>query len=130
MNVKLGGELWGVQIPLGNAMFVGIDLWKDSQTQQRVAAFVSTLNSPGHKYKATRFFSRVSFENRGTDFISSLEIFMRDALYKFRAFNNGEFPNKIIVYRDGVSDGQFDAIKASELPQLTRALESVYGPNL
>ena len=33
--------------------------------------------------------------------------------------NTKKRPEKIIVYRDGVSEGQFDAVVREELPQVT-----------
>ena len=33
--------------------------------------------------------------------------------------NTRKRPEKIIVYRDGVSEGQFDAVVREELPQVT-----------
>jgi aubergine-like protein len=34
---------------------------------------------------------------------------------------NGVFPEKIIIYRDGVSDGQLALVKDSEIPQIEKA---------
>ena len=35
--------------------------------------------------------------------------------------NNGELPQKILIYRDGVGDGQIKAVKEYELSQFTAA---------
>lgn len=59
INVKLGGEPWGVSIPLNNLMVCGIDTYHDSQVKGRsVAAVVCSLNSA-----CTRYFSKVMFQH-------------------------------------------------------------------
>ena len=40
---------------------------------------------------------------------------------------NGVLPEKIIVYRDGVGDGQLDAVAEHELPQVRDALRAGIG---
>ena len=130
MNCKLGGEIWAVRIPFRSFMVVGIDLWKDSVTKKRVCAFVSSTNSNREKLNCTRYFSRCSLENPGSDYVTCLEIFMKDALYKFRQVNQ-TLPTQIYIYRDGVSDGQFDAVSNCEIPQIQNAFASFedYSPS-
>lgn len=36
----------------------------------------------------------------------------------FKSRNNGKLPSQIIIYRDGVSDSQFQSIVTSELPSI------------
>ena len=38
---------------------------------------------------------------------------------------NQVFPDRIIVYRDGVSDGQFDAVSQFEVPQIKKSFKYV-----
>ena len=38
---------------------------------------------------------------------------------------NQVFPDRIIVYRDGVSDGQFDAVAKFEVPQIKKSFKYV-----
>ena len=38
---------------------------------------------------------------------------------------NGSFPEKIIIYRDGVSDGQLALVKDSEIPQIEKAFKAL-----
>ena len=46
------------------------------------------------------------------------------ALKKYHAVN-GELPEKIIVYRDGVGDGQLPAVVEHELKQIAEAVKLV-----
>ena len=106
-------------------MVVGVDLWKDSVKQTRVTAFVSSVNAfQENKLNSTKYFSRCMHEPRRTDFITSIGLFMRDALVKFRE-SNGQLPQYIILYRDGVSDGQIDLIREAEVTQLNQAFSTI-----
>lgn len=68
----------------------------------------------------TKWQSQTAYQEREigdhlkTFFIRALEIF-RD--------KNGEFPAKIIVFRDGVGDGQLDHCRRYEIPQFEATLK-------
>lgn len=34
----------------------------------------------------------------------------------FKVANNGTYPKKVIIYRDGVGEGQETVVKSSEVP--------------
>ena len=36
-------------------------------------------------------------------------------------------PDRIIIFRDGLSESQFEMCKTLELPQVTQAIEQIYG---
>jgi len=38
---------------------------------------------------------------------------------------NQTFPDRIIIYRDGVSDGQLDAVADFEVPQIKKSFKYV-----
>ena len=44
------------------------------------------------------------------------------ALRAYHAIN-GALPDRILIYRDGVSDGQLETVKKHELPQVMKALQ-------
>ena len=41
---------------------------------------------------------------------------------------NGVLPEKIIVYRDGVGDGQLPVVYEHEVPQMIQAIKKSGGP--
>ena len=53
---------------------------------------------------------------------------MNEALLEFKK-KNGKFPNKIIIYRDGVGNSQQKAVLNHELPQLQNAIKKVKEEN-
>jgi len=134
MHVKLGAEIWGVNIPMKNIMVVGMDFYKDSaQKNMSVAAFVASINGvQENKLNCTKYYSRCAMQQRGEEFSDNLHVFMRDALVKYRE-RNGCLPDRIFIYRDGCSDGQFAGVTEFEIPQIRQAFAQIqdnYNPKL
>ncbi|XP_045413056.1 piwi-like protein 4 [Lemur catta] len=112
MTCKLGGELWAVEIPLKSLMVVGIDVCKDALSKQVVVGCVASVNP-----RITRWFSRCIVQRTITDVADCLKVFMTGALNKWYKYNH-DLPARIIVYRDGVGDGQLKTLVEYEVPQL------------
>jgi hypothetical protein len=56
--------------------------------------------------------------------VETLEEAMFELLTRFAKKNGGNLPKKIIVYRDGISEGQFESTLDSELRALKDAIMS------
>ncbi|XP_057604599.1 piwi-like protein 4 isoform X1 [Hippopotamus amphibius kiboko] len=113
MSCKLGAELWAVEIPLKSLMVVGIDVCKDAFSQGMVVVgFVASVNP-----RITRWFSRCILQRTTADVADCLKVFMTGALDRWYKHNHG-LPARIIVYRDGVGDGQLKTLVEYEVPQL------------
>ncbi|XP_003780860.1 piwi-like protein 4 [Otolemur garnettii] len=112
ITCKLGGELWAVEIPLKSLMVVGIDVCKDAFNKEVVVGCVASVNP-----QITRWFSRCILQRTMTDMADCLKVFMTGALNKWYKYNQ-DLPARIIVYRDGVGDGQLKALLEYEVPQL------------
>ncbi|KAL9980655.1 hypothetical protein ACROYT_G009266 [Oculina patagonica] len=122
LNVKLGGEAWAVEIPLKKTMVIGIDCYHDSSTKGRsVGGFVASMNQT-----LTKYYSRVSFQHTGMELIDGLKTNMTAALRKYNEIN-GDLPERILIYRDGVGDGQLRAVVEHEVPQLKASFNDVAG---
>jgi eukaryotic translation initiation factor 2C len=50
---------------------------------------------------------------------------MGERLRAYAILNNGNYPDHILFYRDGVSESQFGMVKAREIPQVERAIQNV-----
>uniref|UniRef100_A0A3B3QX94 Piwi-like protein 2 n=1 Tax=Paramormyrops kingsleyae TaxID=1676925 RepID=A0A3B3QX94_9TELE len=127
INCKLGGELWTVNIPLKNLMVIGVDVHHDASKKSRsVMGFVASLNS-----LLTRWYSRVIFQMPNEEMISGFRVCLIAALQKYYEMNHS-FPEKIVVYRDGVSDGQLKMVELYEIPQLLQCFKTFpnYEPKL
>ncbi|KAL1781902.1 piwi 4 [Sigmodon hispidus] len=113
MTCKLGGELWAVEIPLKLLMVVGVDICRDALNKDVVVVgFVASINS-----RITRWYSRCVLQRSGADVADCLKVCMTGALNKWYQRNHG-LPSRVIVYRDGVGNGQLQAVLEYEVPQL------------
>jgi len=122
---KLGGELWRIKIPLPRAMIVGMDVYHDTLTKgQSVVGFLASTNSA-----YTSYWHRVCFQKTGHELVDQLKICMKLALQNFFKINNF-LPETIIVYRDGVGDGQLQAVVDGEVPQMVSSFGEKYRPKL
>ncbi|CAF1379493.1 unnamed protein product, partial [Didymodactylos carnosus] len=124
MNAKLGGEIWAVQIPSRTLMLIGMDAYH-KRGQPSVAGFVASINP-----SCTRFYSRVIYQRTNQELVDGLAVCLRDALQEYLRCN-GTLPEKIVMYRDGVSDGQLQAVYEHELPQILETfpkIQSGYDP--
>lgn len=122
LNCKLGGEAWCLEIPLANTMVIGYDTYHDAGSRNRSAgAFVASMNRT-----FTRWYSRVSFHASHQELGSSLAQHLKDSLCKYSQENNGTSPERIIFFRDGVSDGQIPQVKEWEIEQIVDSLEGLF----
>ncbi|XP_067935412.1 piwi-like protein Ago3 isoform X2 [Watersipora subatra] len=115
INAKLGGELWQLNIPLKNTMYVGIDVYHDGAKgkSRSVTGMVASLNKA-----ATRYYSRVSTQGPGEELINGLKTCFIAALKKYHEVNN-VLPDKVIVFRDGVGDSMLEIVAEHEVKQLS-----------
>uniref|UniRef100_A0A8C3U815 Piwi like RNA-mediated gene silencing 2 n=1 Tax=Catharus ustulatus TaxID=91951 RepID=A0A8C3U815_CATUS len=127
INCKLGGQLWGVDIPLRQLMVVGMDIHHSrSQGMRSVIGFVASMN-----HILTKWYSRVVFQMPHQEIADSLRLCLSQALKRFYELNHS-LPMKIVVYRDGVSDPQLDTVLKYEVPQLQKSFHTFqnYQPSL
>lgn len=116
MNAKLGGELWGLKIPIRNLMVIGIDVYRDKgMNGSEIAGIVASMDSEYGKY-----YSDVVFKSKGDNFIECL----RKCILKYRE-HNGQFANHIVIYRDGMGSGQLNVAK-TEGTNISTELKRTY----
>ncbi|KAL0271382.1 UNVERIFIED_CONTAM: hypothetical protein PYX00_008486 [Menopon gallinae] len=120
MNNKLGGASWAVRVPFKNTMIVGVDTYHDKfQSANSVGGFVASCNSD-----YTQWFSRTNFQGPKQELVEGLIQSFIAALKNYLK-KNSMLPDRIVVYRDGVGDGQFDIVKDFEVPQFLEACRVV-----
>ncbi|KAL3183271.1 hypothetical protein MRX96_000252 [Rhipicephalus microplus] len=122
LNCKLGGEAWCLDVPLVNTMVVGYDTYHDSGSRKQSAgAFVASMNRT-----FTRWYSRVAFHSSHQELGSQLGSLLQDAIQKYMLANEGNAPERIIFFRDGVSDGQIQQVREWEIEQIVTALDVLF----
>ncbi|KAK5606868.1 Piwi-like protein 1 [Crenichthys baileyi] len=128
MACKIGGELWSVEIPLKQLMVVGIDCYHDTSAGKRsIGALVASLNPT-----MSRWYSKCVLQHKGQELMDGLKMALTGALKDYLKFNNC-LPSRIIVYRDGVGDGQLHSIVNYEVTQMMDSIKSMgldYEPKL
>lgn len=120
MNCKLGGELWTLQYPpeTNNTMLIGIDVCHATPIGSSVSGLVATMNGTFSKY-----FSAVTFQERGKEIIEGISAFVSKAISEYKKKNNGQTPKQVIVFRDGVGDGQLEFVLREEVPQYRQGFD-------
>ncbi|WAQ95553.1 PIWL2-like protein [Mya arenaria] len=94
-------------------MVVGIDIYHDSAAKkQSICGFVASMNK-----NCTRWFSRCKVQPVSQELVDGLKFCLVSALTKFHETNHF-LPEKIVVFRDGVGDGQLNTVADYEVDQL------------
>ncbi|XP_076749124.1 argonaute 3 [Xylocopa sonorina] len=130
INCKLGGALWALSIPMDNCMICGIDVYHPGVGQSAkssVAGFVSSLDK-----LLTTWHSKICVQGSHQELIDILQMCLLSAIKAYNKHNK-RYPDRIIVYRDGVGDGQIDTIAKYEVKQLLQTLRNIepnYQPTL
>lgn len=103
VNCKLGGIPWFVDFRLAGIMIVGYDVCRDSVDKSRsYGAMVASLNPQN---RGGRYYSSVSQEANGVNMYTALGISIFAAIDAYQQCNEGALPKRILIYRDGVGDG-------------------------
>ncbi|OBS16622.1 hypothetical protein FPOA_12756 [Fusarium poae] len=131
-NLKLGGINQMVEnknlgiIDQNKTMIVGIDVTHpspgSSSNAPSVSAMVASIDKFLGQWPATLRIQRARQESVDdlTEMLKS-----RLGLWKTKG-KHAALPENILIYRDGVSEGQYDMVLSQEFPQLRRACEQMY----
>jgi eukaryotic translation initiation factor 2C len=105
-------------------MFMGIDVSHPEigGTGESVAAVVASTDRDLRDYAA-----RISVQESRREIVSQLEDHVLELLKLFKS-KNRQIPKTIIVYRDGVSEGQFQQVLEREVPCIKGAVEAMGYP--
>jgi eukaryotic translation initiation factor 2C len=141
-NLKGGGVNHEVPNTLikpldNNTMVMGIDVTHPSPGSAKgapsIASVVASRDSrlaqwPGDLRKQTG--KQEMIDQKKAEFGdcvsgSILTEMVMERLRCWRKFNN-KFPDKILLYRDGVSEGQYALVLAQEMPHFAKAFEQLY----
>ncbi|KAH7638733.1 argonaute 5 [Dermatophagoides farinae] len=135
VNGKVGGvnsivdpnefKLKQMKFDPSSTMVIGIDVNHPSVTEtsnSSVAAAVGSFDSLFSKYTAS-----LTVQPKDRDeIITRLNIMINELLQEYKQ-KNGKFPETLLIFRDGVSEGQFDKIKDKELPLIQKAVNDCGG---
>nr|GEY71804.1 protein argonaute 2-like [Tanacetum cinerariifolium] len=127
INVKLGGINVKLHYPFprfsddDNFMFIGANVSHPDKLKRlsysSIAALVGSVNPP----TATRYTVRVSLQSPGKEEIVDFGHMCLELVNAYEQMH-GMKPKKIVVFRDGVSDSQFDMILQKETGDMKKAI--------
>jgi len=121
MNAKLGGVPWSIsKLPFCDkpTMVVGLSMFS-KRGSKNIMGMCASVNST-----CNRFFSRVK-EQKG-EISDQLQSMFSDAFENFKTANN-IYPQRIVVYREGVGEGQKKVLLEQEIPQINAAIDAIEG---
>jgi eukaryotic translation initiation factor 2C len=128
---KSGGLSWamdpaGLRLVDSDTIVIGIDVTHPSPASQlrapSIAAIVGSYDSQLSGWAAD-----LRTQTSRVEMVEGLTSMMKGRLELFREKNKGRLPSKIIVYRDGVSEGQFKLVLNTEYPAMVAAFNELYG---
>ena len=122
INCKLGGQLWGCKInpKFDNLMVLGVDVFHDpARRGHSIAAVVTSLNQT-----MSSWHSSTAFQNPGQEIVDCLKIAFVEGMKKYYEVNH-IWPDKVIVFRDGVGDSQLDIVACHEAAQFCNSFKHI-----
>jgi aubergine-like protein len=123
-EAKLGGTPWAIdRMPFTKAptMVVGIDTFgKIEGMGLCVCGLVSTVDRHLSRYQTQSKF----IENK-EDFVKKVSEMFKKCVLDFATNNKKTFPNNIIVYREGISQGMRKKTKETEIQSMLDAIEEI-----
>jgi eukaryotic translation initiation factor 2C len=101
-------------------MLVGIDVShaEAGSNRKSMAAVVASMNG-----QASQYVAQISAQETRLEMVSQLEDIMKKHFDTFKSRNSGRMPEHVLVYRDGVADGQFEQVLQRELPAIRGAAQ-------
>lgn len=132
-NLKLGGTNQMIEsnklgiINEDKTMVVGLDVTHPSpgsaSTAPSVAGMVASIDKNLGQWPAILTIQ----EKSGQEKVSKLNVMLKSRLSLWKTKGkHAELPENILLYRDGVSEGQYEIVLNEELPLLREACKEVY----
>lgn len=120
INCKLGGELWGAKIPLKNLMVIGVDVYHDpARKHPSIVGVVASMNNT-----CSVWYSEAERQAPGKELVEFMMTCVGKLLLRYQEYN-GCLPEHIILYRDGVGDGQVEHVSLLEAQRCEQLFETM-----
>ncbi|KXH44790.1 eukaryotic translation initiation factor 2C 3 [Colletotrichum nymphaeae SA-01] len=133
-NLKNGGVNHIVKDPIdivnqGKTMIVGYDVThptnmpNDKNSAPSLVGLVASVDKDMGQWPGVAWEQDSRQEMLGNELVTHF----KRRLELWRAHNKGNLPEYIVIYRDGVSEGQFTQVLDIELPMIRQACTAMYG---
>lgn len=125
INCKLGGIPWVLKSPLSSVMVIGFDVCRDSKDRSKAfGALVASMY--GGKIRHPKYFSTVNQHMGGEELSNFLSLNVIKAIRAYQSCFGGILPQRIVIYRDGVGEGQLKYVHEHEVDAVKEKLEAAY----
>ena len=131
INLKLGGtnhvlddKAYG-PVVTDKTMMVGIDVTHPAPGDEG-APSVAAVVASRDKY-LSQWPVDLRINKRRQEMVEMLRDMLKTRLEHYKDKNNNSLPTNILIYRDGVGEGQYKIVLEEELPKLRNACKEVYG---
>ncbi|EFJ46881.1 Argonaute-like protein [Volvox carteri f. nagariensis] len=127
VNVTLAGELKYLPVLGGSGagpfMILGTDVSHPTGLGPRLEATAPSIAAVVGSTDKTlgRWATRVMVQAARQEVISGLDVAVAEIIQEFMDLNRGHKPQRLLMYRDGVSEGQFDQILSEEFLAIRKA---------
>uniref|UniRef100_A0A1Q3F3E7 Putative translation initiation factor 2c eif-2c n=1 Tax=Culex tarsalis TaxID=7177 RepID=A0A1Q3F3E7_CULTA len=126
LNCKLGGIPWIVKSPLSSVMCLGFDVCRDTKDRNKTyGALVASMYHGKHRFHPS-FYSTVNQHANGAELSDSLALNVVKALRAYQQKFENNLPGRIVVYRDGVGDGDLQYVHEYEVGAIRDKIEAMY----
>ena len=132
VNLKLGGinhklARRSPDLLMGDTMFIGIDVTHPTGTEnaggsnrrRSIAAVVANVDESLGQWPGS-----IRTQADRQEMVSDLRDMVRERLEAWKRQDN--LPSRVVVYRDGVSESQYQQVLRDELPQINHAIEMYF----
>ncbi|KAH0562380.1 hypothetical protein GP486_002931 [Trichoglossum hirsutum] len=134
VNLKMGGTNQALHptnlgtLSGGKTMVVGIDVTHPSPSSVKgapsIAGVVASIDGSYAQWPAS-----LRIQKGRKEMVTELTEMFVERLRLWQKKNGNALPTRILVYRDGVSEGQYSIVLNDELPLIRKACSAVYPPN-
>ena len=135
VNLKLGGinqlvESTGLDIiNEDRTMVVGVDVTHPSLGSAPKAPSIAGMVASVDRWLG-QWPADLRIQESRKEMVSELGSMLKSRLYLWKSQGkHTAFPENLLVYRDGVSEGQYATVREAELPLLRRACDELYPPS-
>jgi eukaryotic translation initiation factor 2C len=81
-----------------------------------------------HDYDAVKYGTSTRIQPPRLEIIEDLQAMVEEAINNFALANNSALPQKIIFFRDGVSEGEYDKVAAVEIKAIKGIFHETHRP--
>ena len=134
VNGKIGGKnsavdpnfIQSLPINMQRTMFVGIDVNHPAETERIASSIAVAVGSTDEMFSCYTASIRCQKKERD-EMVKNLDDMIAELLQEYFRVNKTH-PENLVIFRDGVSEGQFEIVNRTEIPLIQAGIRMVGKP--